>query len=73
MKKIHIILVVLLAFVALACTNGVASAIALDTKYVGNTMVDLSWRQDWSTENFSKYELYRDGVRIPMKDRTVTF
>jgi parallel beta-helix repeat protein len=72
MKKIYIILVVLLAFVALACTNGVASEIALDTKYVGNTMVDLSWDEYGSTD-FSKYELCRDGVRIPIKDRTVTF
>jgi hypothetical protein len=52
MKKIHIILVVLLAFVALACTNGVASEIALDTKYVGNTMVDLSW-----DENSARHEV----------------
>jgi parallel beta-helix repeat protein len=59
--------------VALACTNGVASEIALDTKYVGNTMVDLSW-DEYKRTDFSKYELCRDGVPIKtITDRTVTF
>ena len=72
MKKIHIMLVVLFVFAVLTCTSGVASAIALDTKYVGNTMVDLSWSPHGYSD-FSKYELCRNGVRIPIKDRTVTF
>jgi parallel beta-helix repeat protein len=47
--------------------------IALDTKYVGNTMVDLFWSQ-YRITDFSKYELCRDGVPIKtIKDRTVTF
>ena len=72
MKKIHLMLVVLFVFAVLTCTSGVASAIALDTKYVGNTMVDLSWSPHGYSD-FSKYELCREGVRIPIKDRTVTF
>ena len=73
MKKIHIILVVLFAFAVVTCTSGVASAIALDTKYVGNTMVDLSWTQYVNTD-FSKYELCRDGGLIAtITDQTVTF
>ena len=72
MKKIHIILVLLFAFVALICTNGVASAY-LSTEYVGNTMVDLSW-DEYENTDFSKYELCRDGVPIKTTtDRTYTF
>ncbi|MCK4734970.1 MAG: hypothetical protein KAT65_21135, partial [Methanophagales archaeon] len=71
MKKIHIMLVVLFAFAVVTCTSGVASA--LYPKYVGNTMVDLSWTQYESTD-FSKYELYRDGSLIEtIRARTVTF
>ena len=73
MRKIHLILVLLFAFALLMSASGVASAIALDTEYVGNTMVDLSWTEYKSTD-FSKYELYRDGSLIEtIRDRTVTF
>ena len=71
MKKVHLMLVLLFAFAVVTCTSGVASA--LYPKYVGNTMVDLSWTQYESTD-FSKYELYRDGSLIEtIRDRTVTF
>jgi hypothetical protein len=73
MKKIHLILVLLFAFALLISTSGVASAISISPKYVGNTMVDLSWTQYEST-NFSKYELGRNGDRIAtITDRTTTF
>jgi hypothetical protein len=73
MNKIHLILVLLFAFALLMSTSGVASAIYVSPKYVGNTMVDLSWTQYESTD-FSKYELCRDGVPITtITDRTVTF
>ena len=73
MKKIHLILVVLFAFALLTCTSGVVTAISISPKYVGNTMVDLSW-DEYENTDFSKYELCRDGVPIKtITDRTVTF
>jgi parallel beta-helix repeat protein len=73
MKKTQLILVSLFALAVFTCTSGVASAISISPKYVGNTMVDLSWTQYESTD-FSKYELCRDGVPITtITDRTVTF
>ena len=73
MNKIHLILVLLFAFALLMSTSGVASAISISPKYVGNTMVDLSWTQFENTD-FSKYELCRDGGLIAtITDQTVTF
>ena len=71
MKKIHLILVLLFAFALLISTSGVASAISISPKYVGNTMVDLSWTQYESTD-FSKYELCRDGDLIATITRSIT-
>jgi parallel beta-helix repeat protein len=71
MKKIHLILVLLFAFVALICTSGVASA--FNTKYIGNTMVDLYWTEYKNTD-FSKYVLWRDNVKIAtITDQRTTF
>ena len=73
MAESHVILVLLFALALLMSASGVASAISISPKYVGNTMVDLSWTQYESTD-FSKYELCRDGGLIAtIADRTVTF
>ena len=72
MRKIHLILVLLFAFALLMSASGVAGAISISPKYVGNTMVDLSWTQYAGTD-FSKYDLYRDdGLIATITDRTVT-
>ena len=73
MKKINLILVLAIAFALSVCASGVASATSLSTKYVGNTIVDLSWSQYWSSD-FSKYKICRDGSPIAtITSRSVTF
>ena len=73
MKKISFVLILAIALASLICMSSVASAIALNTKYVGNTIVDLSWSQYWSTD-FSKYVICRDGSPVAtIENRAVTF
>lgn len=73
MKKINLIFVLVVAFALFVCASGVASATSLSTKYVGNTIVDLSWSQYWSSD-FSKYVISRDGSPITtITSRSVTF
>ena len=71
MKKVNLLLILLIVFAVFVCATGTANA--LSAKYVGNTVVDLEWREYGSTD-FSKYELYRDGSLIHTElDRSTTF
>jgi hypothetical protein len=73
MKKTNLIIVSIVLFAAFFCAaTSVASAMWLNDKYVGNTVVDLEWSvYDGS---FSKYELYRDGTQIYTEfNRNTTF
>ena len=73
MKKINLSLVLLIVFTAFVCMSSVASAASLNTEYVGNTIVDLSWSWYWSSD-FSMYVIHRDGSSIAtITDRSVTF
>ena len=64
MKRTNLLLVSIVFFAAFFCAaTGVASAITLSEKYVGNTVVDLEWTKYWSAD-FSKYKLYRDDALI---------
>jgi len=73
MKKINLVFVLAIGFALFVCVSGVVSATSLSPKYVGNTIVDLSWSQYWSSD-FSKYVLCRDGSPIAtIENRAVTF
>ena len=64
MRKTNLILVSIVLLAAFFCAaTGVASAITLNDKYVGNTIVDLEWSK-YESKDFSKYELYREGNLI---------
>ena len=62
MNKTNLLFVIIILSAAFFCAaTGVASAITLSDKYVGNTVVDLEWTEwpEWP-DGFSKYALYRD-------------
>jgi len=64
MKRTNLLLVSIVLFAAFFCAaTGVASAITLSDKYVGNTVVDLEWTK-FQSDDFSKYKLYRDDALI---------
>jgi parallel beta-helix repeat protein len=62
MRKTNLLLVLLIVSAVFFCATGVASAISLSDKYVGNTVVDLEWTVYGGS--FSKYKLYRDDALI---------
>ena len=62
MNKTNLLLVLLILSAVFVCTTGVASAISLSDKYVGNTVVDLEWTDRCG--DFTKYKLYREGDLI---------
>jgi parallel beta-helix repeat protein len=76
MNKTNLLLVIIFLSAAFFCAaTGVASAISLSDKYVGNTVVDLEWTEwpEWP-DGFSKYELCRDGGLIHTEsNRSNTF
>jgi parallel beta-helix repeat protein len=74
MNKTNLLLVIIILSAAFFCAStGVASAISLSDKYVGNTVVDLEWSKYWS-DDFSKYKLYRDDALIHTEfNRSTTF
>ena len=74
MNKTNLLLVIIILSAAFFCAaTGVASAISLSDKYVGNTVVDLEWSKHWS-EDFSCYKLYRNDSQIAtISDRNTTF
>ena len=64
MKKTNLLIVSIVLLAAFFCAaTGVASAITLSDKYVGNTVVDLEWSGGLCYD-FSKYKLYRDDALI---------
>jgi parallel beta-helix repeat protein len=74
MNKTNLLLLIIILSAAFFCAStGVASAITLSDKYVGNTVVDLEWSK-YGIDNFSKYELYRDDALIHTEhNRSTTF
>jgi len=74
MKRMNLLLVSIVLFATFFCAaTGVASAIILSDKYVGNTVVDLEWSK-FERDDFSKYKLYRDDARIHTEtNRDTTF
>jgi hypothetical protein len=74
MNRTNLLLVLLLLSAAFFCAaTGVASAISLSDKYVGNTVVDLEWSKYGGTD-FAIYALCRDGTVIHTEsDRNNTF
>jgi hypothetical protein len=74
MNKTNLLLVIIFLSAAFFCAaTGVASAITLSDKYVGNTVVDLEW-SEWPYDEFSKYELCRDDNIIHTElNRSNTF
>jgi parallel beta-helix repeat protein len=74
MNKTNLLLVIIILSAAFFCAStGVASAISLSDKYVGNTVVDLEWTK-YGIEDFSKYKLYRgDTLILTEFNRNITF
>jgi len=76
MNKTNLLLVIIFLSAAFFCAaTGVASAISLSDKYVGNTVADLEWTEwpEWP-DGFSKYELCRDEDLIHTElNRSNTF
>ena len=74
MRKTNLLLVSIVLLAAFFCAaTGVASAMWLNDKYVGNTVVDLEWTK-YGIDDFSKYKLYRDDALIHTEfNRNTTF
>lgn len=63
----------MIVFAVFVCTIGIASALVICPKYVGNTVVDLEWSK-YGSEDFSCYKLYRNDSQIAtIPDRNTTF
>ena len=69
MNKTNLLLVIIFLSAAFFCAaTGVASAISLSDKYVGNTVVDLEW-SEWPElpDGFSQYGLCRNESLIHLE------